>query len=53
MATLAGCFAMSHGPQLMLGPDHWNLLRNRENERLTEKPELVNSALIEFFESGS
>ena len=40
MATLAGCFAMSHGPQLMLGPDHWNLLRNRESERLSEKPEL-------------
>ena len=24
----------------MLRPDHWNLLRNRENERLAEKPEL-------------
>ena len=40
MATLAGCFAMSHGPQLMLEPNHWNLLRNRESERLAEKPEL-------------
>jgi hypothetical protein len=42
MATLAGCFAMSHGPQLMVPPDHWNLLRNRESERLVEKPELQN-----------
>ena len=40
MATLVGCFAMSHGPQLMLAPDHWNLLRLREGEHLAEKPEL-------------
>ena len=31
---------MSHAPQLMLDPDHWNLLRMRESEKLPEKPEL-------------
>ncbi len=29
---------MSHGPQLMLDPDHWHLLKNRQSERLPEKP---------------
>jgi len=40
MANLVGCFAMSHGPQLMLEPNHWNLLRMRESEKLPERPEL-------------
>ena len=40
MANLVGCFAMSHGPQLMLAPKHWNLLRMRESEKLPERPEL-------------
>ena len=40
MANLVGCFAMSHGPQLMLEPNHWSLLRMRESEKLPEKPEL-------------
>ena len=40
MANLVGCFAMSHGPQLMLEPKHWNLLRMRESENLPERPEL-------------
>lgn len=40
MANLVGCFAMSHGPQLMLEPKHWNLLRMRESEKLPERPEL-------------
>jgi len=31
---------MSHGPQLMLEPEHWNLLRMRESEKLAAKPEL-------------
>ena len=31
---------MSHGPQLMLEPNHWNLLRMRESEKLPERPEL-------------
>jgi hypothetical protein len=40
MAHLIGCLAMSHAPQLMLNPDHWGLLNNREKERLPDKPEL-------------
>ncbi len=31
---------MSHAPQLMLNPDHWHLLKNRESEHLPEKPGL-------------
>jgi 3-O-methylgallate 3,4-dioxygenase len=42
MAKLVGCVAMSHGPQLMLNPDQWGLLNNREKERLPEKPGLEN-----------
>ena len=33
---------MSHGPQLMLNPDQWELLHTRASERLPEKPELEN-----------
>lgn len=40
MAHLVGCLAMSHAPQLMLDPDHWGLLNNREQDRLPDKPEL-------------
>jgi len=40
MANLVGCVAMSHAPQLMLDPDHWTLLRNRESENLPDKPDL-------------
>jgi Catalytic LigB subunit of aromatic ring-opening dioxygenase len=40
MAHLVGCLAMSHAPQLMLNPDHWGLLNNREKEQLPNKPEL-------------
>jgi hypothetical protein len=40
MAILIGCMAMSHGPQLMLNPDQWGLLRTRASEHLAEKPEL-------------
>ena len=40
MANLVGCAAMSHAPQLMLNPDQWGLLRNRESERLPDKPGL-------------
>jgi 3-O-methylgallate 3,4-dioxygenase len=42
MANLVGCVAMSHAPQLMLDPDHWHLLQNRQSENLPEKPELAN-----------
>jgi hypothetical protein len=40
MANLIGCVALSHGPQLMLDPDHWHLLNNRVGEQLPEKPGL-------------
>jgi aromatic ring-opening dioxygenase LigB subunit len=40
MAHLVGCLAMSHAPQLMLNPDYWGLLNNREKEQLPDKPEL-------------
>ena len=40
MANLVGCAAMSHAPQLMLDPDSWHLLNNRERERLPDKPGL-------------
>jgi Catalytic LigB subunit of aromatic ring-opening dioxygenase len=32
---------MSHAPQLMLNPDHWHLLKNRQSENLPEKPALA------------
>ena len=40
MAKLIGCAAMSHAPQLMLNPDYWHLLNNRQGERLPDKPGL-------------
>jgi Catalytic LigB subunit of aromatic ring-opening dioxygenase len=40
MANFVGCVAMSHGPQLMLDPDHWHLLATRASEQLPDKPEL-------------
>ena len=45
MAHLVGCLAMSHAPQLMLNPDHWGLLNNREKEQLPDKPELERETL--------
>ena len=45
MARLVGCLAMSHAPQLMLNPDHWGLLNNREKEQLPDKPELARETL--------
>ena len=35
---------MSHGPQLMLNPDQWGLLKNRESENLPEKSALQNES---------
>ena len=40
MAKLVGCAAMSHAPQLMLNPDNWHLLNNRQGENLPVKPAL-------------
>ena len=37
MAKLVGCAAMSHAPQLMLNPDNWHLLNNRQGEHLPDK----------------
>ena len=45
MANLVGCVAMSHAPQLMLNPDHWGLLKNRESEHLPDKPGLEKETL--------
>ncbi len=45
MANLVGCAAMSHAPQLMLNPDHWGLLNNRERDRLPDKPGLEKETL--------
>jgi 3-O-methylgallate 3,4-dioxygenase len=38
MANLIACAAMSHAPQLMLNPDYWHLLNNRQRENLPDKP---------------
>jgi hypothetical protein len=45
MAKLVGCAAMSHAPQLMLDPDHWGLLNNRQNESLPDKAGLEKETL--------
>jgi hypothetical protein len=45
MAKLVGCMAMSHGPQLMLNPNQWGLLKNRESEGLPDKPGLENETV--------
>ncbi len=36
---------MSHAPQLMLNPDHWHLLKNRQSENLPEKPALARETI--------
>ena len=41
MAKLVACMAMSHGPQLMVKPADWHLLRNRQGEKLPVKPEMA------------
>src|SRR5581483_11950251 len=40
MAELTGFLAMSHGPQLMVKPDQWNVLHNDRNKNLQLRPEL-------------
>jgi 3-O-methylgallate 3,4-dioxygenase len=39
MAEMTGWLAMSHGPQLMVKPDQWNILHDR-HRNLTVRPEL-------------
>lgn len=41
MAKLIACMAMSHGPQLMVKPADWHLLRNRQGENLPAKPAMA------------
>jgi hypothetical protein len=45
MANLIGCAAMSHAPQLMLNPDYWHLLNNRQRENLPDKPGMEKETL--------
>ncbi len=45
MAELAGWLALSHGPQLMVTPDRWDVLRNRYGDTLPVRPELARETL--------
>ncbi len=45
MADLTGFLAMSHGPQLMVKPDQWNVLHNDRNKDLKVRPELEKETL--------
>jgi aromatic ring-opening dioxygenase catalytic subunit (LigB family) len=45
MATLIGCLAMSHGPQLMITPDKWGVLHTREWDLLPVRPDLEQETL--------
>ena len=47
MAELIGWLAMSHGPQLMVTPDRWDVLHNRLGKGLPVRPELVRETLEE------
>jgi Catalytic LigB subunit of aromatic ring-opening dioxygenase len=47
MAQLTGALAMSHGPQLMVTPDRWDVLHNRQSESLAVRPELAKETLDE------
>ena len=39
MAELVGSMAMSHGPQLMVSPEQWDVLHNRQGGGLPVRPE--------------
>ncbi len=45
MADLAGWIAMSHGPQLMLPPDRWDLLHTGRGAAPPVRPDLANRTL--------
>ena len=47
MAELIGWQAMSHGPQLMVPPERWDLLHNRHGEALPVRPELAGETLAD------
>ncbi|MEA2952787.1 MAG: hypothetical protein QOJ96_2307 [Alphaproteobacteria bacterium] len=45
MAELTGFLAMSHGPQLMVKPDQWDVLHNKHGATLPVRPELEKETL--------
>jgi 3-O-methylgallate 3,4-dioxygenase len=47
MAELIGWLAMSHGPQLMVPPERWDVLHNRHGEALPVRPELAGETLAD------
>jgi aromatic ring-opening dioxygenase catalytic subunit (LigB family) len=47
MAELIGGLAMSHGPQLMVPPERWDVLHNRQGEALPVRPELAGETLAD------
>jgi hypothetical protein len=47
MAELIGWLAMSHGPQLMVPPERWEVLHNRHGEALPVRPELAGETLAD------
>jgi hypothetical protein len=47
MAELIGWLAMSHGPQLMVPPERWDVLHNRHGEALPVRPELTAETLAD------
>jgi 3-O-methylgallate 3,4-dioxygenase len=47
MAELTGSLAMSHGPQLMVRPEQWDVLHNKHGKTLPVRPELASETLEE------
>jgi 3-O-methylgallate 3,4-dioxygenase len=47
MAELVGSMAMSHGPQLMVPPEQWDVLHNRQGGGLPVRPELAGESLAD------
>jgi aromatic ring-opening dioxygenase catalytic subunit (LigB family) len=47
MAEPIGWLAMSHGPQLMVPPERWDVLHNRHGEALPVRPELTGETLAD------
>ena len=45
MADFIGFLAMSHGPQLMVAPNRWDVLHNRHGDSLPVRPELETETL--------
>src|SRR5581483_2839111 len=47
MANVVGWLALSHGPQLMVKPDQWNILTDRYGDTLPVRPELAKETLAD------